>query len=260
MKKGRNGAIVVIAAAVALVLCFILLRGSVVETVYPVERSVGFFKRRMLPWVTGFFMGARAEAENQQLRREVASLALMRTDVERLEKENARLRGLLGYAGRSNGKWLAAPVLSRGGGAAAVSGALRVGRGSLDGVGKGAVAVTPDGLVGIVDSVTMHTAEVATLRDPTVRVACVIETAGDPVRAVAVGGGDAVVLKYIESASEIPPRSRVLTSGRGGVFPPDIEIGSFIRVVTNENGTVYGEAIPAVDFNETEDVFIRHEK
>ena len=244
-----------------LTLLVVIAGSTAVEAVYPVGRAVNFFKRRVFPWAAGFFLGAKAEAENVRLRREVASLSVMRLELERLDEENRRFRRLLDYSDRAGGGMTAAEVLYRGGGAAGVSETLRVARGSTDGVREGDIAVAPEGLVGLVDSVTLHTAEIAPLFSPSVRVACQIETgAAELPRAVAVGCGDALILKYLEPGAAIPPRSRVVTSGAGGVFPAGLEVGSFVRLVTNETGAVYGELLPMMNFAELEDVFIRHEK
>ena len=173
-------------------------------------------------------------AENVRLRREVASLAILRGEVERLEDENARLRDALGYATRAPGRWLAAGVLSSGGGAAGIGNRIRVDKGSMAGVVKGAVVVS-------------------------VKAACEIETESGGLRGILSGGDDDVlVLKHLMGDADVPPRSRVLTSGRGGVFPRGIEVGTLIRVRCDSDGlALEGEVLPSVDYSTLEDVFIR---
>lgn len=250
------------AAAVAAVGALVLIcsRSVAVEAVYPVERAARAVRLGFWPRVTGLFRGSAASAENVRLRREVASLRVLHDDVRRLTDENARLRRALGYAARQPGAWIPAGVLSRGGGAAAVRLSLRVDRGTLDGVREGAVVVVPEGLVGRVASVTPHTADVRLVTDPALMVACEIET-GSPQNANAVlcGGGDTLVVRYLGGADGFPSRARVFTSGRGGVFPRGIEIGTFLSL-TNDVRGVKGEVLPRVDYATLEDVFIRHGK
>ena len=252
MKARAAGAWTAIALGVVLALVFLLVRSAGVEAVYPVERAVSLFSRRVWSRAVGLVRGAESRAENERLRRELAALSLVRDDMDRLEAENERLRQALGYASRSKGKWLPAYVLSSGGGAAAAHGTIRAGKGSLDGVALGAVVVVPEGVVGRVTSVTPHTSEVTLLTDPSVKVACEIETTdGRRPRGIVMGGGDdLLVMKYLRDAEDVPPRSRVMTSGLGGVFPRGLEVGTYVSE---------GEVLPSVDFTTLEDVFIRRE-
>lgn len=234
-------------------LLFALSRSTPVEVAYPVERGRLVFARRVLTRVQGFFRGAEAEAENVELKRKIAELSLVRSHLDRLEAENARLRKTLGYSARNPETWLAASVLSSRGAAAATHETIRVDKGSLDGVKKGAVVSVPEGLVGRVSDVTLHTSEITLLTDPTVRVSCEIETeAPNPPRGILSGASsEYLVLKHLVRATSAPPRSRVITSGFGGVFPRGLEVGTYISD---------GQVMPAVDFATLEDVFIRREK
>lgn len=264
MKSKATGSVIVgvIAAVGALVLA--VCPAVAVEAAYPVGHAKRAFVTRVWSRVKGLFNASAAAAENVRLKREVAALALLRGDVERLEAENARLRRGLSLAAKAPEAWLAAGVLAVRGGAAGVREFLRVDRGALAGVKKGAVVAVPEGLVGRVVSVTAHTAEVASLTDPAVKVHVRVEGEGR-VRGVLSGGtDDALVLRSLQGdlsgASSPVARARVLTSGLGGVFPPGLEIGTWIQFHTNANSVVTGEVLPAVEFSTLEEVFIRREK
>jgi rod shape-determining protein MreC len=70
-----------------------------------------------------------------------------------------------------------------------------------------------------------------------------------------------LVLRHLSGAAEVPPRARVLTSGRGGVFPRGIEVGTLLGVHADAEGLAReGEVLPHVDFTTLEDVFIRRGK
>jgi rod shape-determining protein MreC len=254
-------AIAVLAAIVSVV--FIFWRPLAVETVYPVERARSVWAKSFWVRVKGVFQGANAAAENLRLKREVAALALLKGEVARVEAENRRLRKMVGYAARAKGEWIAAGILSRGGGAGVEREMIRVDKGSLAGIREGAVVVVPDGLVGQVRLVTPHTAEVALISDRRVRVACEIEQAqGVPARGVLAGGTDALLdLRHLTNAEQASAQARVLTSGLGGVFPKGLAIGTLQAVRKDENGLACrGEVRPFVDFLALEDVFIRREK
>lgn len=253
MKPLTSGAMALTALSAAAALAMVSFRAVGVEAVYPVEKAGQSFARRVWSRVVGVFNASEAAAENVRLRREVAALSLVRQDMERLEAENARLRGVLEYKARRAGEWLPAGVLSEGGGAAGMRRIVRIDKGSGDGVVKNAVVVVPEGLVGKVESVTPCTAEVRLLPDPGLKVACNVEIPGHaPMRGILYGGGgDTLVLRLEAASGEPPPRSRVVTSGAGGVFPSGIEVGSYLGG---------GLVAPSADFSSLEDVFIRRAK
>ena len=259
MKTGSNGSYAAIALAAAVTAVLVCWRSAAVEAVNPVERAKRTFSQRVWTRVTGFFQGSAAKAENVRLRREVASLALLRSDVERLEAENARLRSALGYIAKEPGRWLAAGVLSVGGGAAGAGDRIRVDKGSMAGVVDGAVVVVPEGLVGRITAVTPHTSEVTLVTDGSIKVACEVELGSGELRGILSGGGEELLsLRYLTGDAELPPRARVLTSGRGGVFPRGIEVGTLLGIRTDSAGlSREGEVLPSVDYSTLEDVFIR---
>ena len=259
MKAASSGSYTAIALAAAVTAVLVCWRPAAVEAVYPVERAKRAFSQRVWSRVVGMFSGASAKAENVRLRREVASLALVRVDMERLEAENARLRKALGYVTKEPARWMAAGVLSVGGGAAGAGDVIRVDKGSLAGVVDGAVVVVPEGLVGRVTAVTPHTSAVTLVTDASVKAACEVESGSGELRGILSGGSeDVLVLRHLSGAADVPPRARVLTSGRGGVFPRGIEVGTLLSVRDGADGlSREGEVLPSVDSSTLEDVFIR---
>lgn len=260
MRNKKIGAFEIIALAVIGVVVVAYFRGAAAEAVYPVERAGVSLSRRFLSRLGGCWNGGAAAVENLRLRRETAALKLALEDRARIESENARLRAALKFAAKEPSRWIAASVFSVGGPAAGVGKTLRLDRGSLAGVTDGAVVVVPEGLVGRVTFVTPHTSEVTLITDPSIKVACVAESARG-VRGIVSGGSEeALVVRYLTEVSESAQGSRVLTSGLGGVFPAGLTIG-----VWQGYGSVEGDrptegiVKPSVDFSRLEDVFIRHE-
>ncbi len=249
MKRNGKSRLPVFAVAVALAAAYFAFRSATAESVYPIEKAVRFFRRGVVARVAGAFRGAEARAENARLKRQVMALAVLVDDVERLEKENVRLRKLLDCRARLPGRWIAAGVLSRGGGAVDTGGMLRIDKGSLSGVRKDAVVVVPEGLVGKVSSVTAHTAEVILVIDPRLNVSCVFEKPGAKAYGILSGGTeDRIAVKYMTPGAETAGAgSRVLTSGLGGVFPPGFVVGDY---------TGDGAVASRVDFSSLEDVLV----
>jgi rod shape-determining protein MreC len=261
VKPKKTGTVVVVAAAATLAFAFVLFRGVGVEAAYPIEKARMSFGRKVWTRVSGLWRGAESRAENVRLRREVASLAMVRSEFERLAAENARLRSALDYVAKAPGSWMAAGVLSEGGGAAGSGRTVRVDKGTLAGVREGAVVAVPDGLVGRVASVTTHTSEVLLITDPSLKVSCVVEGAPGVKGILCGGSDDLLVLRHLNSSSPLAERSRVLTSGIGGVFPAGVMVGTLLACDLGAgDSSKEGEVQPAVDFSTLEDVFIRREE
>jgi rod shape-determining protein MreC len=174
--------------------------------------------------------------------------------------------------------WIQAPILSRNGATGAKS-FLRIGMGSLHGVSKGAAVAAPDGLVGIVSDVSLHTCTVKMITDPSVKVSCRLEMSDagmGTVYGIVSGAGartvaetDAVVLYavnplyvgHLKNGIQPPPHTRIVTSGLGGIFPKGILVGSLVSSPRNDPSKLEqeGDVAPAVDFPALEEVFIRRE-
>ena len=236
-------------------------RSAAVEAAYPVEHAAQVFRDQVWSRVVGVFRGSSAAAENLRLRRENDALKVLRGTVERLEVENARLRRVLEYSAREQEAWIPAGVLSEGGGAAGFGDRIRVDKGELAGVRAGAVVVVPEGLVGRVASVTPHTAEVTLVTDPALKVACEVATGDSRSLGGILSGGseDGLILRHLTGTGKALPRARVFTSGRGGVFPRGIEVGTLLNMTNGVRGVV-GDVLPQVAYSTLEDVFIRREK
>ena len=249
------------------------------EVAYPAERAKIAISRGFFGRLRGIWNRAETAAENRRLKREVAMLAMVRGDNERIMEENARLRKLLGYAPQEDGSWIFAPVLSHGG-ASGTMRMLRAGKGSSDGVSLNAAVAVPDGLVGRVTHVSPHTCEILLLTDPTSNVACEIKPGdgrkgrifgilsgtarnsdgGHPVLPVSYAV-DPLLIRHLGADVDLPPRAPVVTSGRGGVFPPGLTVGYLLSSRVDSTGLERdGDVAPAVDFAGLEDVLIRHEK
>lgn len=266
MKAKITGVLAIIAIAVVGVLFFVFSRSAAVEAVYPFQKAKVSFTRKIASRLSGMWNGAAAKAENVRLKNSLSALAIEGNEYSRVMQENERLRAALDYLQKEPARWVAAEVLSFGGGSADVSRTIRAGKGSRSGVKEGAIVETAEGLVGKVVSVSPNTCEVLLITDPSLKVACTIQ-ADKPVAAILSGGDDDFLsLRFIKPGAVIPPRAKVFTSGLGGVFPAGIEVGTFstegndARSGKNSgNDALAWSAVvqPAVDFTTLEDVFIR---
>lgn len=128
--------------------------------------------------------------------------------------------------------------------------------GSDDGVLSGMPVVSAEGLVGRVDAVTATAARVMLITDSSSSVNVVIQPSG----ASAVLGGSVtsdLSLDLIAQDENVSPGDLILTSGLGGVFPPDILVGQVasVRSIATELFQ-QGAVQSAVDFNRLEVVLV----
>ena len=242
------------------------------EAVYPLERTATWFQRNISCRIRTLWRRQSYAAENAKLRRENDILKMALTETERTRPK--KIPGIP----KILENWIPAPVFSRNGATGAKS-FLRLGKGSVHGVTRGAAVAAPEGLVGIISDVSLHTCTVKMITDPSVKVSCRLET-GDPdlgeIYGIVSGTGaktvaetEAVVLYavnplyigHLKNGFEPPPRTRVFTSGLGGVFPKGILVGVLVSAPRSDPTKLEqeGDVAPAVDFPALEEVFIRRE-
>ena len=244
------------------------------EAVYPYENAKVWFDRTVGVRVKAVFNRVSHASRNAMLERDVSRLRILAAENEALEADVARLRSVLDFTPAVDCRWIAAPVLSRGG-TIAVWQSMRVAKGSLHGVRKGDPVVVPDGVVGRVSDVSPHTSEVMLITDPNSRVSCELETPGaevGAVRGILYGGGtrpaadpqltllyviEPLRLRYLERDFEPPPRTRVVTSGLGQAFPRGLTVGYLLESSMERNGLAReAEIMPAADLASADEVFI----
>lgn len=244
------------------------------EAVYPYENAKVWFDRTIGVRVKAVFNRVSHASRNAMLERDLARMRIAAAESEALEAEVARLRAILDFTPAVDCRWIAAPVLSRGG-TITVWQSLRVAKGSLHGVRKGDPVVVPDGVVGRVADVSPHTSEVMLITDPNSRVACELEIPSSEVgavRGILYGGGtrpaadpkltllyvvEPLRMRYLERDFEPPPRTRVVTSGLGQTFPRGLTVGYLLDSHIERNGlSREAEIIPAADLTSVEEVFI----
>ncbi|MEL6792965.1 MAG: rod shape-determining protein MreC [Pseudomonadota bacterium] len=165
---------------------------------------------------------SRVYEQNRLLREEIQRMRTWRERAQQLERENAQLRALNNVRLAPRIGFVSGEVIADSGGPFAQSVLINIGRG--DGVADGAAAVDGVGLVGRVVGVGERAARLLLLTDFNSRVPVKVLPSGR--RAILTGeNDDAPRLSFIESTSGVAPGDRVVTSGDGGVFPPDLPVG-----------------------------------
>lgn len=229
---------------------------AVMALVAPVQsalRSTGDF---LADFGYGVVHGRQLREENECLQREIEALRAAQIVQEELRQENERLRRLLQFAQSRKIRPLVARVLAIQ--PSAYFHTLIVARGQAEGVRPRMVAVTDRGLVGLVYTVTRHTAHVLLITDPNASVGARILRAESRAVGVCRGlGEEYLVLTFLSKDADVRPGDVVITSGLGGVYPAGIPIGTVEQVIEQKHaGMREARVKPFVNVMQIEEVLL----
>jgi len=185
-------------------------------------------------------------AENKRLRAANLRLIEWQNAVVALEAENKELHSLLHFKTEPGVSYISARVIADTGGPFVR--ALIVTAGKDDGVRNGMAAMTGEGLIGRVVEVGDWSSRVLLITDLNSRIPVTITGSGD--RAILAGDNSSMPkLLYLPQDAVVSPGARIITSGHGGVFPPDLPVG-----VVAEAGRGAISVAPAADLGRINDV------
>lgn len=183
---------------------------------------------------------SRVYEQNAELRRELQRMQGWREAALQLEQKNARLLALNKVRLNPRASFVTGQVMADAGSPFRRSATVNVGR--LDGVTDGSAALDGLGLVGRIAGVAEESSRILFLTDASSRVPAVIRPSGQ--RALVTGdNGPLPFLDFVDQGDELRPGDRVVTSGDGGLYPPDILIG---QVIAAADGRL--RVRPAADF------------
>lgn len=208
-----------------------------------------------------YFEGYDAlEEENAELKKKISELEQDARDADVALEENDRLRALLGIKERNRSfQLLPAEVIARSPGGWATT--ISLDRGSNQDVAVNDLVITDEGrMVGYVSNVAPTYCDVTTVIDTNMQAGALVTRT----REAAIAEGDYTLmsegnlrLSYLEPDSDVVIGDTVETSGRGGVFPKGIMIGTIERVVPEDNGiSNYAVVKPFVNVDKITNVAI----
>ena len=200
------------------------------------------------------YVGLRGvRAENEALKRELAS-AEVQLQVQRALADRSRsLEQLLELRDRSNLQTTAAEII-----ADSVTPdfhTMTIDKGTRDGVATDMAVIAPAGIVGRVIVPSARAAKVQLLIDRNAAAGALVERSR--AQGVVVGIGDyRLHMEYVSEVSDIVTGDVVVTSGIDGIFPKGFVIGQVESV--DKSGVGYKQIVikPAVDFRSLENVLV----
>lgn len=229
----RRTAIALVAASILL----LFLPPSIVEplqrltfsAVGPIHHGVASITYPVVNFIDGLLNAGRLREENERLREEIKRLRAESegsvgagTRIEQLERmlqleESSEIRGVV-----------ARVIVPRESNSDAT---VFINAGSEDGIVEGFPVIDPDGLVGVVDEVSVTSSRVRLLIDTRFGAGARLARSRD-VGAVVGDGSEMLTLRLIDPRVEAQVGEVVVTSGAAGgsAFPPNISIGRVASV------------------------------
>lgn len=207
---------------------FSAIRGAALDVTAPVSeggRSVVRFVTGLGDTVSNYF---RAGSQNAALHAELAETRRELIRTKAAEAENRRLTRLLGLAQQVEDEVTVARIVGSSFQSARRLATLSAGRAS--GVVAGMPVRAPDGLVGRVIESGRWASRVLLVTDGSSNVPVRLVRDGTP--AIAVGRGDGTIeLRTLEvGQNPFRPSDILVTSGIGGVFPPNVPVARVVRL------------------------------
>ncbi len=203
------------------------LRGAFAELVTPIASGLDWTRRTVsgVPDGIGSYFGVRGE--NQQLRGEVEANRKLVEQARAITLENRRLRQLLKLRDRVTDPVVAARLVYSS--ASSTRRFATLNAGSWQGARPGQPVRGPNGLIGRIVEVSPNTARVLLIQDPESIVP--VRRLRDGLPAIAAGRGDGLIEIRSAGAAQIlfEPGDAFVTSGTGGVFPPNIAVARVRR-------------------------------
>ena len=233
------------------------LTGIIAAPFRSVAASLSDTVRQWTDYVTEF---DALQAENEQLRLQIAQMEETVRQAEADRDENVRLRELTGLRQqRRDLRWESARVLVQD--VSNWSSLLTVNKGTSHGVEKGDCVVTEAGyLVGVVTEAGYNWSTVRTILDSETSIGALIFRTGGT--AVAQGSFDLMgegrlALDYLGSEPDVVAGDLIVTSGLAGYYPSQLVIGYVQEVRASDNGLAqYAVIAPQADLSALTQVFV----
>jgi len=226
----------------------------VVEMLGPLFGAVRSVSQTLDEVVRDYVWLRRLRRENEELRRQVNDLHNRLAVYHEAFLENQRLRRLLDFKETLSTPSIVARVVLHD-----PTGWFRtviVDKGAEDGVNPDMAVVNEEGVVGRVLDVSDHHARVLLVTDRESAVDAVVQR--NRVRGILSGKDEkSCLLRYVRGNFEVRTGDLVVTSGKDGVFPRGLRLGTVRQVIKDPVGLFQTVIVkPVADLNAVEEVLI----
>lgn len=256
MRRNHNRRFLML--AFCLILLFISVgmtrgeRGQIIGPESWVKTGVAWMQEFFYPPVQQVLADGKSLSPSQEHQLEA--------EIRQLKKENEKLKSLLGYKNKHPMTYISARVVYRS--PDRFYHRVVINRGAKDGVRPKMPIITEEGLIGRVESVTSHMADIQLLTH---------SGAGPGISAVVQGENEdtlgiiegydplkrCLVMKKIPVNSPVKKGQSVVTSDLSEIYPGGIYIGKVLEVKPGENGIEQIVSIqPGASFEQLDMVFV----
>lgn len=271
MKITRNPKLVITTAVLTVILLVIIITSEMTQSKGPFVGTAGIvlnpaqrvgyaLNERVEKVVDFYFNFNKVRLENESLKQKLAGYEDQIRHVNELEKENVELKAMFQYKDRhAEYNYVGTNVINRS--LNGLSPTYTLDKGSLDGIRKGMIVITYEGLAGQITEVYERHSILETISSENVRVSVVSagkkDFEGMLSGTTILGRSNMSRVTEMSLEANIEPGDDMVTSGIGGFYPPDIYVGK-IESVAEDRGKLMKTAIvkPVVQFTGGERFFI----
>lgn len=214
--------------------------------------------------VGGFFdkliNADKYKSQNDELMAQLTEMYKHTMDYDELEKENDRLREMLGIKQKQPDFRFSEPCDVVSHNANDLYGGFTINKGKTDGLSQNDPVITSVGLVGRITSIGDNYAKVTTVISPQVNVGVYTmrtKATGVIENDVSSAQKDLCLMSDIMKEADIKEGDIVFTSGKSGLFPADVMVGTVTEVYDDPNGlTKHAFIEPAENIKSVSSVFV----
>jgi rod shape-determining protein MreC len=226
----------------------------IVELTAPVSKSLQMTYQGAHRLFSNYITLHRSQAENQQIREQLAQLQGQLTQYHEAYLENLRLRRLLDFKDSVKAEALPAQIVGHD--PTGWFQTVFVDKGSADGVEPDMPVVNDEGVVGRILDVSDRYSRVLLVTDPGNAVDALIQR--NRIRGILAGKDTGTcLLKYVRGNLDVQVGDLVITSGQDGIYPKGLRLGKVRAVFKDPVGLFQMlEVDPAVRLNVLEEVLV----
>jgi len=224
----------------------------------PVQAGATAVARKVHDVWRGYLYLVDLRRDNERLRHDNARLRAEVLQSRHLVERAARFERLLDLRTELPSETLAARVIARETSPYFRVVRIRLDRGSEQ-IRTGMPVIAPEGVVGRIERAYGAYSDVLLAVDPKSAIDIRVEPSGARGVAKGLGSGDSYgcTLQYLLRTDPVRPGDRVVTSGQGGMFPRNLDVGR-VKSVSREAFGLYQQAeiSPSVDFTRLDEVLV----
>ena len=242
--------------AVIILILVLLFAGTSIKSYINQVISVVFYSPFSI--VKNSYLELRkVNEDNERLSQALINATIKISVYEEAERENQRLRSILGFEPKPIYSLLPAEIVSISGSYIPISAIIN--KGTNDSIAVNMPVINEQGLIGRIASVSPDAAVVQLLTDPSNRVAARI-TDSREMGIVKYNSRSGMSLENLPIQATISVGDEIISSGLGGIYPSGLKVGIVNQVVKEELEPFYTVHLdPAVNFYSLEEIFILRE-